>query len=376
MDIRGLVLVNTARATGDARAAFAPESLALLEVAGMSALERVVERLRLHGITQITVVGSKPSPRAFRAPSGIEWRNALPGYLWRVSENAFNDLAQSGSDLVLLIRLGAYAEIDFEKLVQFHLEQHCHVSRAVHGRQALEVFCVSASRRNDAASLFRSQFGRCRSDCEPFVHSGYINPLADPGDLRQFAIDILSLNTETQPAGDEIKPGIWVAPGAWIEKGSRILAPAYIGSSARIRAGAVITRCTAIERHARVDCGTVVENSSVLPCACVGAGLDLAHSVVGIGQIANLRRSATVEVADPSLLGQVSGSAGLRLLSGAFELPGRIWRSLLARTPAQSPDLQETLRPSPASPDAVCDPKEAGEFASNLAVATRRYGNQ
>ena len=383
MDIRGLILISTTPAADDGLL-FAPAPLALLDIAGMSPLERVAERLQGHGVSPVTaIVEGKPphQPRAL-LPRGMECRTATPDRFWRAAESAFRDQTQSGAELVLVIRLGAYAEIDFEKLVQFHLEGQHRVSQVVRGTQALEVFCVSASRRNDAASLFRSRLSRCRSECESFSHSGYINPLAGPRDLRQFGIDVLTLKTETLPAGTEIRPGIWVAPGASIEKGARILAPAFIGSSARIRAGAVVTRCTAIERRAQVDCGTVVENSTVLPYSYVGAGLDLAHSVVGMGRIANLRRNATVEVADQKLLGQVSGGAGEKLLSAAAELPRKIWRGLFGKAPARPPALEEALRrPAPALRGAAgyaapaCDTKAAGEFASNLAVA-RRYGNQ
>jgi hypothetical protein len=359
--------------------AFAPAPLALLDVAGVSPLERLAERLRQQGISPVTAIiewGLDYPHRSFPFPAEIDCRTTPSDRFWRTGESAFNDLAQSGAGLVLVIRLGAYAEIDFEELVQFHLERQCRVSRVVRGSQGLEIFCLSAFRRNDAASLFRSRLRRCRSEYAPFVHSGYFNPLADSRDFRQFGVDILTLKAETRPAGTEIRPGVWVAPRATIEKGSRVLAPAFIGQSARIRAGAVITRCTAIERNAQVDCGTVVENSTVLPYSRLGAGLDLAHSVVGMGHIANLRRNATVEVADETLLSQNSGSAGQRLLGAVARLPERIWRALKGEVPAEEPALEGALRePSPGLGISARDTDAAGEFSPKLAIA-RRYGDQ
>lgn len=375
MDIRGMILVDTA---ADERLPLVRVPLATLDIAGMSPLERTAERLRRYGISPVTVIVEENAVYRRRGslPRGMVYRSTLPDRFWRVAENTFNDLAQNGAELVLVIRLGAYAEIDVEKLIQFHLEEPRRVCQAVWSAEPLDVFCVSASRRNDAASLFRSRLTGCRSECGSFAHAGYVNPLASPHDLRQFGIDILTLKTETLPVGTEIRPGIWVAPGASIEKGSRILAPAFIGSSARIGWGAVITRCTAIEHHAHVDCGTVVENSTVLPYSYVGAGLDLAHSVVRMGQIVNLRRGVTVEVADQKLLGQVSVLRAQNLLNAAARLPARIWRRLLGKTPSQQPALGEALlRPSSALGVSACDTKVAGEFASNLAVV-RRYGNQ
>src|SRR5262249_25048199 len=240
---------------------------ALHDVTGRSPLLRVVERLQRFGISPVTaVVVAERSflPRKSTWPAQCECRSSAPDRFWRTAEGAFNELALNGAEVVLLIRLGAYAEIDFEKMVQAHLERRARVSQALCADQALEIFCVSASRRNDAASLFRSRLGKCRSQGPVFIHTGYMNPLADARDLRQLSIDILTLRTETRPQGREVRPGVWIAAGVGIDPSARVVAPAFIGTSARVAAGAVVTRCTAIEHGAHVDCGTVVENSTVL----------------------------------------------------------------------------------------------------------------
>jgi hypothetical protein len=389
MDIRGLLLINSdVEAPGD-RPPMAAVPLALLDVAGRSPLLRMADHLRRHGVSPLAaVVAENPgnSPGSSRLSQQLDWRDAPHDRFWREAEATFAELAQSGADIIVLIRMGAYTEIDVEKLVQFHMEHECRVSQAAWDSHPLDVFCLSASRRNDAASLFRSRLSHCRSECPLFGHGGYVNDLADAHDLRQFGIDVLTLQTESQPAGNETRPGVWVGPGAVIEKGARLVAPAFVGPSARIRASAVVTRCSAIERHAQVDCGTVVENSTVLPYVYVGSGLDLAHSVAGNGHIANLRRNAIVPVSDPKLLGAVSQGGGQELFGSTVELlsglPARIWRALLGKTPASQPGLDLALHQSPSPLKSVadyrppaCDTKAAGEFSSGLAVA-RRYGDQ
>jgi NDP-sugar pyrophosphorylase family protein len=217
-------------------------------------------------------------------------------------------------------------------------------------------------------------------------HEGYVNQLASPCDLRQFAIDLLTRVTETAPAGKETKPGVWLAPGASIEKGARLLAPSFIGAFARIRTGAVITRCASIESHAVIDCGTVVENSTVLPYSYIGAGLDLAHSLAGKQHIANLRRDVTAEIADPRLMAAISETSGKKMLDAATEflafLPRMVLQSIVStgKKPVQ-PDLNTTLhKGSPSLGDAhgyeasACDPEAASKFP-NMVVA-RRYGHQ
>jgi hypothetical protein len=178
---------------------------------------------------------------------------------------------------------------------------------------------------------------------------------------------------------------VWIAPGALIEKGARVLAPAYIGSFARVRSGAVITRCSSIERNAVVDCGTVIENSTVLPFSYVGAGLDLAHSVAGMGRIVNLHRDVSVEIIDPKLIASMSAKSSRRLLTSATEilsyLPRLAWQGMFAGAKAQKSDLHEKLRqPSPALGNAAgyetpaCDTETSHKFP-NMVVA-RRYGHQ
>jgi NDP-sugar pyrophosphorylase family protein len=218
-----------------------------------------------------------------------------------------------------------------------------------------------------------------------FPSTGYVNPLADARDLRQFAVDILTLRTVTKPAGQQSRPGVWIGAGAVLENGSRIVAPAFVGSSARIRAGALVTRCTAIEHHAEVDCGTVVENSTVLPHSYVGAGLDLAHCVAGMGQIVNLRRNATVTVADPTLLGQADGSGDWleRVVARLSSLlPESLRGRLDRRAGTLQPKLESALIPkvpkwgeSVVAPGTLQENGSAGEYSSSLVVA-RRYGDR
>jgi hypothetical protein len=210
MDVRALILVNNEYGV-DERLPFVSPPLPLLDVAGQNPLLRMARRLENYGVSPVIAVVEESQssfPRALLLPASLDCRAAAPPRFWRAAENAFNDLASNGADLVLVIRMGAYAEIDFERFVRFHLERRCRVSRVIHETETLDILCINGSRRNDAASLFRSGLARCRNECEYFLHQGYINPLSDARDLRQFAIDILTLKTETPTSGKETRPGI------------------------------------------------------------------------------------------------------------------------------------------------------------------------
>ena len=175
MDIRGLLLVNSEDIGEVDQTPVAAGLTGLVDVAGKSAVHRTAERLRQSGIASISAVVETASSLAARnhgLPSDVTCVSAAPERFWRTAEIVFNDMAQSGAELVVLVRLGAYAEADFEKLIQFHLDQQSRVTQMALGLQPLEIFCISASRRNDAASLLRTRLTRCRSECPHFQHQG------------------------------------------------------------------------------------------------------------------------------------------------------------------------------------------------------------
>src|SRR5215469_16058574 len=137
MDIRGLLLVNSGNTRQEDLSFLASGPLGVLEVAGKTPLERMAERLRQFGILPAAAVveTTAPAGTGISIPSGLHCVTSTPDRFWRIAENAFNDMAQNGAELVVLIRLGSYAEIDFEQLVQFHLDQGSRVSQVSHQGQ-------------------------------------------------------------------------------------------------------------------------------------------------------------------------------------------------------------------------------------------------
>ena len=160
-----------------------------------------------------------------------------------------------------------------------------------------------------------------------------------------------------------------------------------MGAHSKIRAAVVLTRGAVIEHHSEIDCGTVVENTSVLPFSYVGAGLDLSHSVVGFNRVIHLRRNVAVEINDPRLVGRAPAAAPLRALAAAASLTGFLPRQFLRGLFA--PSQREPLTELPAAmkaPSAALQAPAAAElesavaetdpskFPANLVVA-RRYGD-
>jgi hypothetical protein len=329
MDVRAIVLfpaVNEAESLGGV-------PLPLLDVLGRPVLHRITERLYQAGVTAIRIIGDAgPHSSRFlrRALHGNDqFEHASGSALWRVALRAFSELTQSGADLVLILRTGPYVEMDLDRLIQIHLDQNSRVTAVTDsGRELLGAFLLSATRRNDAAFLLRHDLAECRSPYLEYATGGYVNRLASAADLRRLAVDAFCGRAAIRPVGTEIKPGVWAAASARIHRGARLLAPAFIGEHARVRASAVITRCSTLEHHTEVDCGTIVEDTSILPYTSVGAGLDVAHSVVGLRKVHHLRRMVEVEVSDPRLVGTVA-AAPVRMLNQVAALAGFLPASFL-----------------------------------------------
>ncbi len=391
MDVRAIVVVGYVDPTNDTKGrtpeSFAGMPLVLSEVLGRSVLSRTAQRLRHYGISQLVTV-CDPEVASALDSAAIKDLNLMPQDrgLWRTAETVFNDFVQKGAELVLVVRLGPYAEIDYEEFIQFHLEQHGSATVAVDARgYRIGVVALCPSRRNDAAYLFRHNMEEFRVPCQQYVFRGYLNRLITPIDLRQLAVDSLLQRNHLQPVGKQIRPGVWTGPSARVHPRARIVAPAYIGERAKVRASAVITRFTTIEHHAVVDCGTVVENTSVAPYTYIGAGLDVNYAIVGGGRLASLRRNVEVEIRDPKLVSSISSSAPLRavreMTALAAYLPQQILSGLLAKSQRKMPSDLPTAVNTPSAalkepalnnPDGTMN---SSEFPSDFAVA-RRYGNE
>ena len=390
MDVRAIVLVGPPADDDGKRERLGGVPLALLDVLGKPMLHRMVERLRAAGIEKVSVICSTglgdaaQFARLAQLPD-VSWSFAMnDDEMWRLAEQRFSESAQEGTDAVLALRMGPYAELDFDHFVQHHIDQGARVTAATRDGREFGVFAISASRRNDAAFLFRHRFTECRVPCTQYAFTGYFNPLAGAGDLRLLSRDGLFLRNGVRPIGKEKKPGVWVADGARIDRGARILAPAFIGARARVRAAAVLTHATAVEHHADVDCGSVVEDTNVLPFSSVGAGLDVAHSVVGFRRLYHLKHHTEVEFSDPKLIGMSSVYAPVRALASAASLaaflPTQIFHGFFGKSRREKPtDLPAAVQaPSPALQSPALQSsaeKDPAEFPPNLAIV-RRYGNE
>ena len=392
MDVRAILLTGVAaESTTSAPNHFGkPEEfsavpLVLLPVLGQPLIQRIANRLLRSGIDSVSVLNAADPamPPVQEARGNLNWKDVPGDQIWRAAEDEFSHLVQNGAELVILIRAGAYVEVDIDPLLQFHFDRRNQITQVAAADGLLDFFVLSGSRRNDAAFLFRNKLAKMRVPTESYVTGAYVNRLRTPADLRLLIVDSLLLKTCIRPIGEEVRPGIWVSPTARIHRSVRLVAPCYVGPYARVRAGALITRATSLEHHAIVDCGTVVEASAVLPLSYVGAGLDLMHSVAGFNRIASAKHGAEVEVEDRSLISILPAASTLRTLAHAANLiaflprqmirsfvGGRKMRPSQAGTECPAVDFNPSAAKHPASKE--LHPALTPSVVSGM----REYGNQ
>jgi len=357
--------------------------LALLDVLGRSVLMRTLDRIRSAGIGEIAVLSdTDPLPPRLESAS-CKFSVASPECFWNEALQLFRGLSLH-SERVLVIRLGAWAEVDLTALVNEHQRSGAAIMRAHSQRgEALDVFAIASGSQSEAAALLRGELRDERVSTAVHKSYGYVNRLMAPADLRILTLDAFAGECEIRPCGRELRPGVWIGNGARVHRRARILAPSFIGRFCKVRRAVIVTRGSSLEHHSEVDCATVIDNSSVMAYTRVGAGLDVECSIVGFNQVHSVQRNATVEIEDPHLIGTTTAhfSAPLRIAAASWLfsfLPG-ILRKLLFE-PRGEPVLgnaSEVLVPStPALGDSSLAPVESQTDAYREMAETRRYGNE
>lgn len=266
---------------------------AALEILGQSVLQRTIAELRTAKVDGISVcVGVPPLDSEFDAaqPQSTPWESAAQ----RLRQFAKND-----SGPILIVELSGYVELDFADLLRIHQESGSTVTRAFHETGPMSLWVVNPATFPDINEI-RSVLDE--SGTSKYYSSGYINRLETPADLRRLVNDGLGGRCQFRPQGFEVKPGIWMAPGAVVEKAARIVAPAFIGRGVTISDECLITRGSNVESDSEVDYGTTIEASSILSNTYVGIGLDLSHSIAQGSSLLNLQHQVVLHISDPAVM--------------------------------------------------------------------------
>lgn len=278
-----------------------PEPLECVEVAGRSLVERSVERFAAVNLEAISLVVESEAfiPRFRTDYKNVKLRVASD--LNTAICEELSDYSQQGIAHAFINWASTYAETDLLDLFSFHREARQAATPTFDQQGPLALWVVDCAKAQDLPIEKLLRIAGQNSGSEYFIRE-YVNRLDHPRDLRRFASDMLRGRCQTGPCGREVRPGVWLDEGAEIHRRARVVAPAYIGCDSNVRADALITRFSNIERDCCIDCGTVVEDSSVLANTSVGIWLDLCHAVVRENMLWNLEREVLIEILDSRVL--------------------------------------------------------------------------
>lgn len=348
--------------------------MAAFDLLGRSPLLRIIDGLERGGISKIEIVSERGTQLPV-LPRHVNSNQCEQHRLYSTAFDLFAEATKSRCELVLVLNVGPYLEIDYADLIRFHVEQKRTTTAVVDPETETAALFLLNGRFNEAAYLFRHDFKTLRRPYSLYPFTGYSNPLRGLADLRRLAIDAFCGNAELKPHADEVRPGVWISSSACVHRDARIVAPAFVGNYAKVRAGALITRCSSLEHHAQVCAGTVIDNATLLPNTVVGSGLDVTHAVVGHQRLFHLGRDVQVLISDRKLIGHVP-TAPLRVIeqlaSLAAFLPTQFVRGLASSNGNgkvhETPAVSESAIPALA-------PTSDREYPVPLA-GVRRYGNE
>lgn len=273
------------------------DCLAQTEILGRSVLARMRETLKRSGCESVSTI-------AVQRPK--EDASALLD-TWELVAAEISRLRAAETDALVIYRVGAYVEFDAMELVRFHFAGRKAVTRACDEGSAFDLWVVDPAQlpSPDEVTDFIKEY-----DPALCLIRGYVNRLEDVRDMRRLVVDGMTSQCRFRPLGFEVKPGIWIAPGAQVEKSARMVAPLYVGRGVKVAEDCLITRCTNIESNCEIDYGTAVEDSSILANTYVGIGLDVSHSVAQGNELFNLQHEVRLRISDSAVMRRGKIKAG------------------------------------------------------------------
>jgi NDP-sugar pyrophosphorylase family protein len=323
----------------------------MLDLLGEPILYRIIENLQRSGVGPIFLIADDAFANHVVLRDINRWRvhvrNAPREELRTATQAALTTCRQSGARRAIVMQASKYVELDVKEMLQFHAASGQLVTFVRDSSGPLGIAIVGS---DSTEQLMLPDRRASPSFSREYTHRKYANRLSTPHDLRRLAQDALLRRCSIKPSGLELRPGVWVASSARLHPRARVVDPAYIGAHTRLRSGVVITRYSSIEHHCEIDCGSVVENATIMPHTYLGSSLDIAHSIVNRNIIVDLRRAVEVEIGDRSLIGSTSplrdrgrGQPKVKSLPLIGYSP---WQSLsdalsafLPHRPSPSPDL-------------------------------------
>jgi hypothetical protein len=265
--------------------------MALWELLGKSVLDHTVDHLYRSGVERISIIE--------------ESEHQQNNTFWREWDRIATQYLAQGVRMLLLIRLGSYAEVDIEHLIRAHRQTESSITQVCSGQRLLDIVLVDGKKLRSGDGSFRGRLNSIIPHQRTYDCAGYCNPLASAQDFRALVQDSLLGRTQIKPQGQEISSGIWCSEGGTIEPSAKIESPAYLGTGVHISALCRVSGASAIERNCKVDYGTVIDRCCIFPDTYVGIGLQVRDALVTSSGLFHLGRNLALDIKDLRLFANV-----------------------------------------------------------------------
>jgi len=276
------------------------------DILGSPLLERIVAKLKLAGVDSATVLkdnaGSNhllPSQSSKGAAFLSEW------------ESAVARAVKDGIDHLFLLRVGAYTDLDYAQLLEYHVQARQPMTQAYGPNGSLDTAVVDLALLRNSDGAYRKTLSSLITQPRRFDFQGYVNPLRNLRDLYQLMQDGLYGRCGLRPAGKEMQQGIWLGENTAIDSTVTISAPAFIGDGCEVAASCAVVGGCSIERNCKIDYGTLIQESCILPDTYIGVALDVRRAIVAGAKMYPLNRNVEIKIADRRLVGNNSQPSSL-----------------------------------------------------------------
>jgi mannose-1-phosphate guanylyltransferase/phosphomannomutase len=114
-----------------------------------------------------------------------------------------------------------------------------------------------------------------------YISDGYWEDVGTHESYLKAQADVLDRRVQTDIAGFEVSPGVWVAEGAEVDTDAVLTGPLCIGDYAKIEAGAHLREYTVIGSNVVVKEGAFLHRAVVHNNVYIGQGVNLRGCVIG-----------------------------------------------------------------------------------------------
>jgi len=208
------------------------------------------------------------------------------------------DLAQfarQGVERFLMISLKSYAEMDLADLLRFHRDSQNSITEAKDARGNLGVSLLDRLAVPAVDPIYDSGVSP-HSEQAPYEFGGYAKRILSAKERQELVGDALTGACAMRPSGARIREQVWIGEGASLADSARVVGPTYIGARTIVCAGATIGPFTSVERDCVVDCGTAVEQSTVLPDTYLAPGLLIRQALLDGRHLEDLRSGIVTDL--------------------------------------------------------------------------------